>query len=176
MDRADKSILPSDVRSNFEAYQGQFTHWVGVIDTFMIESVQNYYVLTIVLDQKYYDYIEDFSIQQERMFVSPKGEGRYYYRKFLADIHPDSAKSELGVLAARQNLGFCYGEIVSLKDGDPVLRGGRIRFVHEAVYATNIFSYVVERDSLGRVVVGKDGFPSLVDFEVLKIAGPGKND
>lgn len=171
-----KEYMPSDVIKNPEKYKGEFIHWIGIVDTFYLQEKDNEVITDLVFDQKYYDYIEDFSIQQETMFISPFGEGKFILRKTMTKTAADSVKEFLNYLVQDKSLGFCYGNFVELKESLPILESKGVRFIPEAYYATNIFSYEVERDSLGNVVIGEDGFPSLTNFKMLKLAGPGKND
>lgn len=173
---AEKSILPLDVMKDPEKYLNREIHWVGIIDTFWLETHVDTVIATVVLDQKYYDYIEDFSIQMEKIFLSPKGEGKFIHMKRMTSVSADTVRSGLRVVAEKGNLGFCYGTFVGMRDRMPIIEGGPIRFIHEKFFATNILSYEVERDREGNVVVEESGLPKLTNFEILKVAGPGKND
>src|SRR6266852_388223 len=57
---AEKCIMPSDLRSRPEAYYGKRLHWVGIIDTVIMTPQDGEIQTSILIDQKYYDYIEDF--------------------------------------------------------------------------------------------------------------------
>lgn len=175
-ENAEKYILPLDIRNNPDKYLNRDIHWVGIIDTFWVDTQNDTAIVSIVLDQKYYDYIEDFSIQDEKIFLSPRGEGKFIHIKRITNISADTIRSDLSKLAEKGNLGFCYGAFTGLDVRMPVLEGGPIRFIHEKDFATNICSYEVERDADGKVIVDDRGFPKLKNFKMLKVPGPGKND
>ncbi|HEX8298014.1 MAG TPA: hypothetical protein VF594_02545 [Rubricoccaceae bacterium] len=171
-----KTAMPSDVVTDPAQYQGRLIHWVGVVDTFSVEAVGDSVFTRIEFEQHYYDYIEDFSIQDETMFVSPLGGGRFVYADARAGASVDSLRQSLSMGAASGNLGFVYGTLQAVRSGLPILTNGRIRFVPDRLFSTAIFRYDVRRDAEGRAVGTENGFPELTGIEFLKIAGPGQND
>jgi hypothetical protein len=168
---ANKSIFPSDVRKDFNAYKGAKIHWIGIIRERDFINHDGEVFLKLKIEQKYWDYIEDFSIQTEKIFLSPLGEGDFY---FVIRIDPRD-KENYSKFAVPPNLAIIYGTVEEVKDGDITILGDYVKFIDEQYYATNIFSYRVARDSSGKVVLGKDGFPKLVDFKMLKIPKAGRN-
>ena len=128
----------------------------------------------ITLDQKYWDYIEDFSIQTERIFLSSKGEGRFY---LLFPYHNGKEfENFIEEAAAREDLMFVYGIFDRVKKGLPLLKYTKGSFVHEKYYSTKIWEYEIARDVKGNVVPNERGLPTITHLKVLKTAGPGEND
>jgi hypothetical protein len=172
---AAKIIMPSDVISNPEKYKGMQIHWVGIVDSFEIVK-ENDKVVQFFIDHKYYDYIEDFSIQREKIFLSPKGEGKFIFLQSFPNSPLDSLKIFCKEMTKRKDLAFCYGEFNRIENGLPLLHGIRARFIHEQFYSTKIWSYDIQRDAGGNVIPDGRGFPSIGKVDILKIPGPGKND
>lgn len=174
--QSDLSIFPSDILNNPDKYDGNIVHWVGIIDTFDIYEDETGTFANIMLDQKYYDYIEDYSIQTETIFLSPIGEGKFYYKMKVTNPSRDSLITILETHTSLKNLAFCYGQYSGLRNGIPGIEGLGMRVIHEKYYATTIFSYIVERDSLGSVVINDNGYPALTEFKILKVPEAGEND
>jgi hypothetical protein len=166
----EKCVMPSDVQAHPASYTGKRLHWVGIIDTLIVNPRGESMYTSLLVNQKYYDYIEDFGIQRERMFVSPYGEGAFYFDKIFVGSSMDSLKPMFLSVAKKGNLVFCYGTFTTLRDSIPVLVSSGARFIPSELFATDIFSYRVERDSLGKIVAGKDGFPKLTDIKILRIS------
>jgi hypothetical protein len=175
--KADKSILPDEVRNDFKSTKNKSVIWTGIVDT-VIYSKPNDTVLLVdvYLQHRYYDFIEDFSIQQEKMFVSPFGEGLYVFRKAIMGKQPfDKIKTDLQKSIFKECLIFSYGIVESLHDSIPYLSAENIRIVFPENYATNIFSYKVERDKNHKLVLSEDGQPNLIDFQRLMVPKQGRN-
>lgn len=170
---ANKAILPSDVRKHPDLYVGQPIHWAGIVDTFTVSVQHDTVTFDLLLDQKFYDYIEDFGAQREKIFLSPYGEGLYHLRRTHVGASADTLRRALSVLAARGNLVFSYGMFRGLQDSLPVLTSTGARFIHRQFYSTEIFSYGVVRDSLGKVVLDSHGYPELSDYAIHKLPGEG---
>ena len=174
--KADKSIFPDDVRRDFKKYENKSVVWTGIVDTVIYYRPADTIMLVDVhLQHRYYDFIEDFSIQQEKMFVSPHGEGDYVFRQAIVGKHNfDEIKAGLMKSVFKECLIFSYGVVSFVQDSIPCLSAENIRIVFPDNYATNILSYKVKRDS-NKNVVTVDGSPEFVDFERLRVAKQGRN-
>jgi hypothetical protein len=144
-------------------------HWVGVIDTLLLSPQGANVLASLVVDQKYYDYVEDFGPQHERMFVSPYGEGKFLFDKIFLNTGMDSVKVKFRNFPSNGTLAFCYGTFSAIRDSLPVLTAINARFVPSERFATDIFSYRAKRDSLGNIISDERGFPDLMDFKILRV-------
>ncbi|MDO9020853.1 MAG: hypothetical protein Q7V43_28270 [Myxococcales bacterium] len=54
--------------------------WAGVIRAFEVDDLADRVELRFVLEHRFFDWIEDYSVQRERYFVSPRGEGLFAAR------------------------------------------------------------------------------------------------
>jgi hypothetical protein len=175
-EKAEKCIMPSDVRENPGPYLNKLIHWIGIVDTIMIKTNSDTIIADIYLQQRYWDYIEDFSIQKEKMFISPFGEGYFLFRKkFPISMSVDTLKKHMAVFANKENLIFAYGKFIGLQDSLPILGSEGIRVVIEENYATNIASYKIRREKNNSIICGEKGIPETTELKFLKIAGPGRN-
>ncbi len=169
--RANKIAMPSDVLKQPEKYLGQEIHWIGILKGVKYLDEQT---ALIILDQKYWDYIEDYSIQTERIFLSPKGDGQFYL------LFPFSKGKEfenfIKEAIAREDLMFVYGIFDKVENDLPLLKYTQGSFIHEKYYSTKIMEYDVKRDAEGNVVLNKNGLYEITNAKLLKIAGPGEND
>jgi hypothetical protein len=175
--KADKSILPYDVRNDFKSTENKSVIWTGIVDTVIYSKpVDTVMLVDVYLQHRYYDFIEDFSVQQEKMFVSPFGEGKYVFRKAIVGNQPfEEIKRGLEKSIFKECLIFSYGVVAFLRDSTPCLNAENIRIVFPENYATNIFSYKAQRDKNHKLVLSADGQPNLIDFQRLMVPKPGRN-
>jgi hypothetical protein len=131
LQKADRSIFPSDVKAEPDKYQCQLFHWVGVVKDFSVTVEEGTVVYSILLNQKYYDYIEDYSIQTEIMFISPEGEGKFVCLGVAEGISAEELQKDLSTRATRGDLGFYYGVLAEVRDELPILERVAIRFIPE---------------------------------------------
>src|SRR5689334_16187504 len=99
-----------------------------------MQDIDDTSAIIFTLEQKYWDYIEDYSVQDEVMFLSPEGEGDFHtlVRLKLTDEEKDKIKK----MPEDKTLFFCYGKIV--EDSDlPALRADYIKTVQYKYYSTN---------------------------------------
>ena len=146
--KSRKDVLPNDIRNHPDEFTGQLVHWVGIIDSSWVHSQNDTSTIWILGDQKYWDYIEDFSIQTEHFFLSPIGEGHFLSTKSYPGLTADSLTALYATVADKGNLGMFYGIVKGVSDNVPVLGQTRIRFIPGKYFTTKIFQYDVARDSL----------------------------
>ncbi|MFT3702629.1 MAG: hypothetical protein QM802_09675 [Agriterribacter sp.] len=168
-DSSIRSAFPSDLIKHPEKYTDKLIHLIGIVDSVYIDSSKN---ITVLLENKFWDYIEDYSIQDEKMFVSEKGDG-----KFLVTL-PDIGTGQFEALQkfpAENKLFLVYGNFKGLTNNLPVLSAAQIKYIDYEFYSTKIFSYEVERNKDGEIVTDKNGKPKLTNLKFLKVAKAGQN-
>lgn len=77
MKAADYTIFPDDIRKNPASYKDKEIAWVGIVKDAKINKLPTGYQIIFTLEHRYFDWIEDDSIQRARFFVSPRGEGAF---------------------------------------------------------------------------------------------------
>ena len=174
--KADKSILPQDVKNAKQSFDNISVVWTGIVEKMEIYKTKDETIVDIYLQHRYYDFIEDFSIQQEKMFVSPFGEGKFILRKQMNPQIPiEELKAELPKAVFKECFLITYGKIGKPEKDIPILEYENMRIVFPENYATNIFSYKFERDKNNNLVLDENKEPKQTEFKMLKVASEGRN-
>ena len=168
-DSSVKSVFPSDLIKHPDKYSGKLIHLVGIVDSVYLDNAN---MIWIRFDQHYWDYIEDYSIQDEKMFISEKGEGNCWVT-VPADLAGDTAA--IKKFPAEHKLLLLYGNFKELFNGLPLFTAVQVKYFDYTVYSTKIFSYEIQRDAHGNVETDKKGNPRTTNLHFLKVAGPGQN-
>jgi len=171
-DSSIKTVFPSDLLRSHENYNDKLIHLIGIVDSVYISNTDSTAITTFLLDNKYWDYTEDYSIQDEVMFVSEKGDGKFWVT--LSNIGHGLAES-IRKFADEKKLLFVYGNFKDLSKGYPALAAQQIKYIDYELYTTKVLYYDVARDKKGNVAVDKKGKVQLTDFKFLKIAKAGQN-
>lgn len=128
--------------------------------------------MTFLLTNKYWDYVEDYSIQDEVMFVSEKGDGRFLVT--VSGIDPEQLEA-VKHFPEEKKLFLVYGTFKEIANNYPVLTALKIKYIDYELYTTKVFSYEVARDEKGEVITGKKGDIGMTNFNFLKVAHRGQN-
>ena len=75
MKKARRDVQPADIRKDFARHKDTLVAWSGVVAERKLTPDGK--GLGIVIEHHYWDWKEDFGAQRERMFLSPRGEGRF---------------------------------------------------------------------------------------------------
>jgi hypothetical protein len=168
-DSSIKTAFPSDLVKSPEKFKDKFIHLIGIVDSVFIDGSNH---VTFLLDNKYWDYIEDYSIQDEVMFVSEKGDGKFWVT--VLEISPDQLE-EVRLFPAEKKLFLVYGTFKDVANNYPVLAAQQVKFIDYELYTTKVFSYEVMRNKNGDVATDKKGKVQMTNFEFLKVAEKGQN-
>ena len=135
---ARRDIFPNDVRHGGSQFAQTLVVWTGIITKIEYLQDDSSRVARITAEHHYFDWIEDFGIQREHFFLSPRGEGNFAVawradtganRKFLEKF----AVGDL--LVAYGCPSTVRGEIVALYPTE------NIRAVKREWYRTDILDY-----------------------------------
>lgn len=168
-DGAIKTAFPSDLIRYPEKYKDKSIHLIGVVDSVFVDENNR---ITFLLDNKYWDYIEDYSIQDEVMFVSEKGDGKFWLT--LSELSPEQIQ-EVKRFPAEKKLFLVYGIFKDISNNYPALTAQQVKYIDYELYTTNVFSYEVQRNKKGEVVTDKSGKVQMANFKFLKVAKKGQN-
>jgi hypothetical protein len=130
---ATPNVLPDDVRANLDAYRQTMLRWSGIIRECGFVADRN--ALRLLVEHHYWDWIEDYSIQREIAFLSPRGEGR-----FVASFEGVGRQPSMQCTTEDMAIVYGYPDDV-MSDGTVVLRGGLVRTLRPDLYATDIWDY-----------------------------------
>ncbi|MDB5208653.1 MAG: hypothetical protein JWR72_3728 [Flavisolibacter sp.] len=171
-DSSIKIAFPSDLNRHPEKYKGRLIHLIGIVDSVYFKSNNDTITTTVILENKFWDYMEDYSIQDEIMFISPRGDGKFIVTmNNLAPADTYAMKN----FAAEKKLFLVYGDFKENLNDLPVINAQKIKYVDYTLYSTNIFSYKIARDKNDEPQTDKNGKPQFTDFKFLKIAKAGQN-
>ena len=75
--QARRDVYPDDVRQRPDGYTNVLVAWTGVITSIDYFNDNRSRVVRFTAEHHYFDWVEDFGLQRERFFVSPRGEGAF---------------------------------------------------------------------------------------------------
>ena len=137
-DKARRDVYPDDVRENLEQYESTVVAWPGIILESTIEEREEDIEVTFVLEHHYYDWLEDYSVQREKIFLSPRGEGLF---KTSWLLKKDADLAEIREASGPGNLAIVYG-IPERMDADAVVvKSTYVRAIDEQWYTTEMLDY-----------------------------------
>ncbi|UZR95710.1 hypothetical protein [Chondrinema litorale] len=174
--KSTRCILPDDIKTKPDRFLELDTllNWVGVIRSYETKLVGDTGVITLTIDHKYWDFIEDFSIQDEIMFISPYGEGEFKY----STQHLNYTKPRLDSLVTQINIDdliICYGKLDHMENDTPVLNNYGLRFIPYKLYTTKVMSYKVAKDSITGSTLCNDNMCQVSEMKLLKVPEMGQN-
>lgn len=141
--KADRSIYPNDVRTDFAAHDSSRVAWPGIVLSVTPKNQDTVIEVHFVIQHHYYDWLEDFSIQQERIFLSPRGEG-VFETTWWVQPTADTGK----IVQSVGNMVIVYGIPASVRDSIIILNAYYIREIEREWFATDIFDYGRPGDSM----------------------------
>lgn len=148
--KVDFGIFPNDARKDVESYQTKLVAWPGFITELKSIQKDGADFTRIVVEHHYYDWILDHSIQKEKYFLSPRGEGVF------ATICPCKLKDE-NVTKDLNNMLIVYGKPEKVEG--------------EMLYVTCDYAALIKREWV-RTDVFDYGRPG-ESVKWLNIPGPG---
>lgn len=135
LSNARRDVFPNDVRENLERYRMTKVAWPGFIRDARWMEKDGGFQTTFVLEHHYYDWIVDYSIQKEKLFISPRGEGNF------STVCPAQKEQEEQTLTATGNLLIVYGTPEKDEDGMPYLTCDYARFIKKEWIRTDVMDY-----------------------------------
>ncbi|PZU82425.1 MAG: hypothetical protein DI529_14450 [Chryseobacterium sp.] len=173
--QSKRCILPNDFRSSPSLVDKKtLVNWTGIIKNISTSEENDSIDLKILVEHKYWDFIEDFSIQDEKIFLSENGEGDFYfYSKYPKDLRSkvDSLSNNYKV----NDFIICYGFLKSNDIKIPELEAQFSRIIPSKFYSTKIMKYDAKKNENGRTVCNEKNSYELVNFKSLKIPAIGQN-
>lgn len=74
---ARRDLFPDDIRKEPDRFKDVLVAWTGVITSIDYFNDGTSQVARLTADHCYFDWIEDVSLQRQRFFPSPRGEGQF---------------------------------------------------------------------------------------------------
>ena len=140
LERANRNVFPDDVRRALPDHSSTVLAWPGVIVSSEFVEHADKLEITFLLEHHYYSWLEDFSIQRERIFLSPRGEGPFRTSWFVRKEDGDTAAVRS---AARPgNLLIVYGSPDQITDDGVIsVSAAYIRPIDAQWYRTDVMDY-----------------------------------
>ena len=136
---ANKEIYPNDVRADLQKYQSTKVAWPGIVTEATVTEKAGRVEIRFSVEHHYYDWILDYSIQQEKIFLSPRGEGLF---TTVCIVKPDTAQlRQFQSDTAPGNLLIVYGRPENVDEGVILLTCNFIRLFPKEWFRTDIFDY-----------------------------------
>jgi hypothetical protein len=137
-EKAKCDVYPDDVRKALAKYQSTVAAWPGIIIESNFQEYEDKVEVVFLFEHHYYDWLEDFSIQREKIFLSPRGEGLFQTSWFLKK---DANLSEFKKSASPGNLAIVYGMPEKIEDNIVVLKCNYIRVIDKQWYRMDVLDY-----------------------------------
>ena len=130
--------MDSLIRNDILRYREVPIVWPGLIkDSKIVQHDENIEII-FLLEHHYYDWIEDFGAQREKMFLSPRGEGLFAASWFM---NKDVNLPEIKKATAIGNLAIVYGMPERVEDNVIFIKSSYVRSIDAQRYGMDIFDY-----------------------------------
>lgn len=149
--KASREIFPNDVRTDLERYRSSKVAWPGFVTDAQWLAKGDGFEVKFKIEHHYYDWILDYSIQKEKIFLSPRGEGK------LETSCPSKPGQESQVLGMVGHLVIIYGVPLNVEQGVVSLTCDFASTINRKWVRTDAFDY------------GRPGEP----VKFLNVPGPG---
>lgn len=138
-DHANRNIFPDDVKTSLANYQYSTIAWPGIVLENKFIDHPDAVEIQFVLEHHYYDWIEDFGMQRERIFLSPRGEGSFRTSWF---IKKESNLEEMKTFSSVGNLVIVYGTPTKINDDKSIMvKCTYIRGIDKQWYRADMLDY-----------------------------------
>jgi hypothetical protein len=136
--QARRDVFPNDVRQKPGEFTDTLVVWTGVITNIEFFNDGTSPVARITAEHHYFDWIEDFSVQRERFFLSPRGEGAFAAAWRVESPTEQTFIAQFAVgdmLIAYGNPSLIHGSVVGLSPTQ------NLRAIKPQWYRTDILDY-----------------------------------
>jgi len=136
LERANLDVFPDDVRKALRDHYGTVVAWPGVVVSSDPVEDGGRLDVDFVLEHHYYDWLEDFGAQREKIFLSPRGEGRFRTSWSMRDTQAVRRVMRPGTLL------LVYGHPDGIaSDGTLYVKATYIRAIESQWYRTDKLDY-----------------------------------
>jgi hypothetical protein len=137
--KANVNIFPDDVRKDINTFKDTVIAWPGIIQTQELKRYEDKVDVELVLEHHFYDWLEDYGLQKEKIFLSPQGEGLF---TTIWSLRSDVNLEEWNRMVNIGDLAIVYGYPDSINlDSIISIRSTYIRSFPRDYYCTDILDY-----------------------------------
>lgn len=137
-DKADRHIYPDDIRSNINKYQSMTIVWAGIIKDAKVSQTAKGFDIKYLLEHHYYDWIEDINPQQQKVWLSPRGEGIFTTEW---SVTKETTQTELDGMTRLNDLLIVYGTPQAIMDSTVIIAASYIRGIPQRYYTMGKLDY-----------------------------------
>jgi hypothetical protein len=142
--RGRRDVFPGDVRDGHAG--AGLVAWSGIVSRVEETATGGTRVWDLYVEHHYWDWIEDFGIQRERAFLSPRGEGPFRCRGVISEGAPTEMTADANHLRvvptlATGDMAIVVGEPIRVADGVVHLRCLYLDARPKSFYATDRWDY-----------------------------------
>ena len=131
--KARRDIYPDDVRKEVSRYTAETVLWTGIIMDVPTVSSSTW---RMRIEHHYWDWLEDYSVQKEIAFLSPRGEGMFEFTFYTSE------KFHLESFGRVGDMAIVYGRPKEVSpDGTIVLACKFSKFLRKGLYSTEYMDY-----------------------------------
>lgn len=135
---SNRKLYPDDVRKFPIQYKSVVVAWPGIIVESTLQKHDNGNEMILLLEHHYYDWIEDFSIQKEKIFLSPRGEGLFQASWSFGE-YTDTKKVKK--MTDPGNMAIVYGTPEKIEGKIIFIKTTYIRLIDKQWFRTDIIDY-----------------------------------
>lgn len=134
--KVDRSIYPKDVVNDFGRHKRSQVAFTGLIRAVRLEELPQKLRVHFTVEHHYFDWIEDFGMQRQRILLSPRGEGTF---TTTWDMKRNASRSII-----RDSVGdmaIVYGMPAAVTNGVVDLRAYYVRVIKRRFVTTRMLDY-----------------------------------
>jgi len=136
-EKADFSVYPDDTRKEITKYKSTIIAWPGIILERKIIEHSDRTEMVFLLEHHYYDWIEDYSVQREKILLSSRGEGLFKTSLFSKEPLDPATIKETKEAFAIGGLLIIYGIPEKIIENEVVVvRCTAKRYIDKQWYTT----------------------------------------
>ncbi len=139
--RARRDVFPDDVRAQPGAFETTVVAWPGLLRESVVTETEDGFLVESEVEHRFYDWLEDFSVQRETIFLSPRGEGRFHVAWRLRRKAPGATIEDVREAVAPGHMVIVYGEPTSVDGDSVVLQYRYLRIFDPQTFRTDVFDY-----------------------------------
>ncbi len=154
--KARKDIYPRQVRQNPTRYGDDTMAWAGIVKDVALFQSDYGPAVRVLIEHRYFDWIEDHGAQPEAYFLSPRGEG-----EFMIIVKPEKqfGEKEIAQLIPVGTMAVAVGKIhvkaAQDKTRPLALLTQYFQFIDRKRYRTDVFDYGRENEPIKKVEGGE---------------------
>ena len=149
---AQRNVYPGQVRQNPTQYADVPVAWAGVVKDVTLFQSKLGPSVRVLIEHRYFDWIEDHGAQPEVFFLSPRGEGEFViFLKPEKQLDVKEARKLIAVGTMVVAIGKIYVKTAQDKTMPLALMYDYYQLIGQKWYRTDVFDYGREDEPIKKV-------------------------